>query len=333
MSFRRSKTLSAFLLSSLPLFVGCSSSDETPAGNGGAGGSGASGGSAGTLGGTAGSGASGSAGTGGSSGSGAGTAGAAGGGQGGTAGAAAGSAGTSGSAGSTSGAAGSMGGTGAAGAAGAGAGGLAGDAGSAGAASAGAGAGGMAGDAGTSGSAGNGGSSGGGAFTLTNPDFVSMPGCAADTATSCDVFPRELASYMSGPNVSPELDWTGVPAGTQSFAVILQDLTNGFAHWVLWNIPGNATMLAADVDKSTTTPAVPAGSEQRNLSQGDGYFGPGSACNVYEFVLYALATADFMPTAATDANSVRTQLDALDSTALLGKASLRGRQNYNNQCN
>ena len=197
---------------------------------------------------------------------------------------------------------------------------------------------GMGGNAGAAGSvaAGAGGASGG-AFTLTNPDFANMEGCSKDMASSCAVFPRDLASYMQGPNISPELHWNGVPAGTMSFALILQDLTNGNAHWAIWNIAGTETGVAEDIDKDTAMPAIPAGSQQTNATFAnsttmDGYFGPGSSCNVYEFVLYALSVAKFTPASTTDANAVRTALEGAGSM-LLGKASLRGRQNYNDMCN
>jgi phosphatidylethanolamine-binding protein (PEBP) family uncharacterized protein len=199
--------------------------------------------------------------------------------------------------------------------------------------------GGVGGNAGAAGSvaAGSGGAGGGGTFELTNPDFMNMQGCSKDMASSCAVFPRDLAYYMMGPNISPELHWTGVPAGTQSFGLILQDLTNGNAHWAIWNIAGTETGVAEDIDKDSAMPAVPAGSQQTNATFAnsttmDGYFGPGSACNVYEFLLYALSVPKFTPASTTDANAVRTALEGAGSM-LLGKASLRGRQNYNDMCN
>jgi Raf kinase inhibitor-like YbhB/YbcL family protein len=192
--------------------------------------------------------------------------------------------------------------------------------------------GGAAGTAGTAGSAGSGGAGGGGTFTLKSPAFDNVSGCAKATPTPCDVFPNDNLSYMMNLNVSPELSWSGVPSGTQSFAVVLQDLSNGFAHWVLWNIPASVTMVAADIPKTSAMPAMPAGSQQCGAGTGDGYFGPGSACNVYEFVLYALSMATFSPTSATDPTQVRTQLLALDAQ-ILGTASLRGRSNYMMMCN
>lgn len=58
-----------------------------------------------------------------------------------------------------------------------------------------------------------------------------------------------------GPNVSPQLIWAGVPAGAKSLALIVDDpdapdpaapkMT--WVHWVLYNIPTNASGLAAGV--------------------------------------------------------------------------------------
>jgi phosphatidylethanolamine-binding protein (PEBP) family uncharacterized protein len=269
------------------------SAGKAAAGQGGTGGSGGSGGSAGA---NAGGGQS-AAGTGGAAGARAGGAGAGSGGRAGGAGTGAGSAGLGGTTGG-------MSGSGSGGASGSG------------------GSGGMGGAA-----AGSGGAGGGSTFTLTSPGFTNMAGCSETMQAVCDTFPPELVSFSNNDNVSPELDWTPAPAGTQTFAVVLQDLSNKNAHWVLWNIPGTATNLPSGVDQSTNMPPVPPGSQQtNNFGAGDGYFGPGSACNVYEFVVYALSVPTFAPSPVTDANVVRTQLLALGDS-ILASASLRGRPN------
>ncbi len=50
-----------------------------------------------------------------------------------------------------------------------------------------------------------------------------------------------------GEDVSPALEWTGVPEGTRAFAVVVHDpdapLVDGFTHWVAYRIPGDATGL------------------------------------------------------------------------------------------
>jgi hypothetical protein len=80
-------------------------------------------------------------------------------------------------------------------------------------------------------------------------------------------------------------------------------------------------------------PAMPAGSQQASatFAQGDGYFGPGSSCNVYEFVIYALSVEKFTPSNAADAGQIRTQLQALGEQ-VLATTNLRGRSNYMMMC-
>jgi len=172
-------------------------------------------------------------------------------------------------------------------------------------------------------SAGSGGGSSSG-FTLTSPAWTAMAGCAADNKTACPVFPKEnIGTSIGGSNKSPELDWTAGPSGTQSYAIVLQDLTNvmngkPFVHWALWNIPGATRMLPAGLETSAM-PMVPAGSSQRSFS-GNGYQGSGKCGNVYEFVLYALPTASFTPT-GTNQTSVRDGLAATNAPT----ASLRAK--------
>ena len=47
-----------------------------------------------------------------------------------------------------------------------------------------------------------------------------------------------------GEDVSPALEWTGVPDGTKAFAIVAHDpdapLVDGFTHWVAYGIPGDA---------------------------------------------------------------------------------------------
>jgi Raf kinase inhibitor-like YbhB/YbcL family protein len=50
-----------------------------------------------------------------------------------------------------------------------------------------------------------------------------------------------------GEDVSPALEWSGVPDGTKAFAVVVHDpdapLVDGFTHWVAYGIPGDASGL------------------------------------------------------------------------------------------
>jgi phosphatidylethanolamine-binding protein (PEBP) family uncharacterized protein len=143
------------------------------------------------------------------------------------------------------------------------------------------------------------------------------------------VFPKEnIGTGLGGSNKSPEFDWTAGVSGTQSYAIVMQDLTNisggkPLVHWVMWNIPGATRMLPAGLE-TTAMPSVPAGSSQRSFS-GNGYQGSGKCGNVYEFTLYALPTASFTPSAATT-TAVRDGLAATNapSATLRAKSGAPG---------
>ena len=54
-------------------------------------------------------------------------------------------------------------------------------------------------------------------------------------------------SGCTGENRSPELRWTGVPAGTKSFAIVMHDpdapVPGGWYHWVVYDLPASMTEL------------------------------------------------------------------------------------------
>ena len=75
-----------------------------------------------------------------------------------------------------------------------------------------------------------------------------------------------------GENVSPALTWSGVPAKTKSFAIIMDDPDapmGTFVHWVLYNVPGTMTSLEEklDVEKIKAKDGLTSFGEQ-------GYNGP-----------------------------------------------------------
>jgi Raf kinase inhibitor-like YbhB/YbcL family protein len=89
-----------------------------------------------------------------------------------------------------------------------------------------------------------------------------------------------------GKNISPALAWNEPPAGTQSFALIVDDPdapAGTWVHWVLFNIPVSTLSLQESMDTS----AMSAG---RNSSGNMSYDGPcpPSGTHRYFFKLYAL---------------------------------------------
>jgi hypothetical protein len=89
-----------------------------------------------------------------------------------------------------------------------------------------------------------------------------------------------------GEDVSPALEWSGVPDGTKAFALIVHDpdapLVDGFTHWVAYGIPGDVTGLPEGAE-------VTSGSNSFGKA---GYNGPapppGHGTHHYYFWVYAL---------------------------------------------
>lgn len=127
-------------------------------------------------------------------------------------------------------------------------------------------------------------------FRLTSPDLTE--GGTVKMEQVANTF------GCTGGGVSPELNWSGAPAGTKSFAVNVYDpdapTGSGFWHWIIFNIPASVTQLpkgAGDPGKGV----APVGSTQsRNDAGTQGYIGPcppqGDKPHRYIFTVYALKT-------------------------------------------
>lgn len=95
-----------------------------------------------------------------------------------------------------------------------------------------------------------------------------------------------------GTNVSPALQWTGVPKKAKSLSLIVTDYdavkSVGFPvkHWVVYNIPAKITAF------STGTASVITGLNSRNAQGYTGPCPPRGQQHEYHFDLYALDTAD-----------------------------------------
>ena len=96
-----------------------------------------------------------------------------------------------------------------------------------------------------------------------------------------------------GDNVSPLLEWSGGPAETKSYALVLFDTQYNLLHWVVWDIPASATSLPEGIQPGYDL-AEPAGAHQAAAmgSEPHAYAGPCSSAGLlagtYEFRLYAL---------------------------------------------
>jgi Raf kinase inhibitor-like YbhB/YbcL family protein len=142
-------------------------------------------------------------------------------------------------------------------------------------------------------------------FALTSSAF--HPGGAIPAQYSCD-----------GKDVSPALAWSGVPDGTKSLALLVDDPdAHDFAHWIVYAMPADT----AKLDQG-------AGAASSHLAQGTNDFGhvgyggpcPPSGTHHYRFTLYALAD----PLALTGAPRAAAVRTALAKANVLGKATLTG---------
>ena len=97
-----------------------------------------------------------------------------------------------------------------------------------------------------------------------------------------------------GRNISPALAWGEPPAGTQSFALIMDDPDapgGTWVHWVLYNIPATVRNLTEDLPVTGKNGPSAGESYTGKNSWGDiGYGGPcpPSGTHRYFFKLYAL---------------------------------------------
>ncbi|RCJ17308.1 phospholipid-binding protein [Nostoc minutum NIES-26] len=104
--------------------------------------------------------------------------------------------------------------------------------------------------------------------------------------TTLERIPKRFTS--EGENISPPLEWSGVPSGTQQLALICHDpdapLTRGFTHWTIYGISPTVSQLT-EADGSKFTEGI-------NSTNQSGYTGPappvGHGPHHYYFWLYAL---------------------------------------------
>jgi Raf kinase inhibitor-like YbhB/YbcL family protein len=121
-------------------------------------------------------------------------------------------------------------------------------------------------------------------FTLTSTSY-------AENAEIPLRYVYAQGSQCAGENYSPQLAWTGTPAGTQSFAITMID--QNFVHWLQFNIPAETTELAETIGG----PEIGV-----KAINGFGEFGYGGPCppsgtHTYVITLYALDTMlDVSPT-------------------------------------
>lgn len=118
-------------------------------------------------------------------------------------------------------------------------------------------------------------------FVLTSTAFV-------DGGDISDKYVYNMVGQCSGENISVPLSWSGAPAETQSFALIMSDPDGqNWGHWVMYNIPADVTNLP-EVENGPADIGVQGNNDFNRL----GYGGPCPPSDVhrYVFTLYAVDT-------------------------------------------
>jgi len=125
-----------------------------------------------------------------------------------------------------------------------------------------------------------------------------------------------LGGQCSGENFSPPLSWAGVSPNARSLVLIVTDPDGGnWVHWVLFNIPADATQLSEAVG------GPDVGVKGKNDFGELGYGGPcpPAGTHRYIFALYALDTMLDLPEGVTKAT-----VDAAMENHVIGQARLSG---------
>jgi Raf kinase inhibitor-like YbhB/YbcL family protein len=130
-----------------------------------------------------------------------------------------------------------------------------------------------------------------------------------------------------GEDISPPMEWRGIPAGTASLVLVCDDPDapgGSWIHWILYNIPATTDSLPEGLP---TDSKLPDGSCQGFNSWGrSGYGGPcpPSGTHRYVFTLYALDTTLDLPSRVR-IDGVRSAMEGhiAASTQLTGTYSRR----------
>jgi Raf kinase inhibitor-like YbhB/YbcL family protein len=150
-------------------------------------------------------------------------------------------------------------------------------------------------------------------FTITSPAFTANAPIAAKY--TCE-----------GDNTSPPLAWSGAPANTRTFALIVEDPdapdpakpTRVVTHWVLYNIPAGTTSLAENAAKG----GLPGGAAQgANERKAPTYMGPCPPIGTHRY-FFKLSALDTTLTGLQNPSKAQVETaiqgHVIDSTQVIG---------------
>ena len=165
--------------------------------------------------------------------------------------------------------------------------------------------------------------------------------CPGNAPKAGQSFEQNPEKYIGRENISPPLEWAGIPDGTQSIALLMDsdqiaheaNPDARWTHWLIWNLPADAAGLPEKVATTTEVASLGPGVRQGTNDENEiGYSGP---CPVpttvnyrqtkvkivfeYMFHVYALDTVLDLPAGATRAEFIQ----AIDGH-VLSSGTIRG---------
>ena len=159
------------------------------------------------------------------------------------------------------------------------------------------------------------------AFTITSPAFE--PNGEIPARYTCE-----------GENVSPPLNWNGVPAGTRSLVLVVEDPDAPdpaaprmiWVHWMLYNIPATTTGLA----EAIRSDSLPEGAREAFSDwMRPGYDGPCPPIGRHRYIFRLLALDIVLPEIH---RPKRDTVDRAMSGHVLGTAELTGTYKKRSRC-
>lgn len=109
----------------------------------------------------------------------------------------------------------------------------------------------------------------------------------------------------SGENKSPQLSWSGAPAGTQAYAIMAYDpdapTGSGWWHWQVVNIPAEVTSIPSGNGKLDDKDVIDVSNDYGQKGFGGACPPQGHGAHRYQFTVYALSKKLELPADASGA--------------------------------
>ncbi len=152
---------------------------------------------------------------------------------------------------------------------------------------------------------------------------VAMELKSTDVTTGQSFAAQFVCPAQGGKSISPELSWSGAPAGTQSFALTIFDPDaphGGHLHWVAVDIPATTAELPQNAGAKGTSPGGGAQlANGANHANYDGPCPPAGPAHHYHITIFAMPGphADIPPDTGPNGLSDWLWRQSIDSAELV----------------